>query len=95
MVTKYIKDLLIITVVLFALDFSWGQVGKHNVSLYTGFAQGKTDLRYDFLYNQYLILIIEGVHSKIKDATDDNEYFLGISYQYQLVNRLNLAIGQG
>jgi hypothetical protein len=79
--------------VLFAFNFIWGQEGKHNVSFYIGYAPGKPDLRYDFLYNQYPILIIEGVQSKIKNTTNDDEYFLGISYQYQPKKRINFRFG--
>jgi hypothetical protein len=95
MVTKYIKVLLIITVVLFAFDFSWGQEGKHNVAFYIGFAQGTPDLRYDFLFDQYVSEVAYIVKSKLIDATNDDEYFLGISYQYQPINRLSLGIGLG
>lgn len=73
----------------------FGQKSKHSLSLYTRYAYGEPDTRYDFLYAQYPILIIEGVQTKLKDVTYDDEYFLGISYNYQLVNRLNLGIGVG
>jgi hypothetical protein len=95
MMTQWIKILLITTMVLLAFNFIWGQEGKHNVSFYIGYAPGKPDLRYDFLYNQYPILIIEGVQSKIKNTTNDDEYFLGISYQYQPIKRINFGFGLG
>ena len=81
--------------VLFVFSFSWGQQSKHNVSFYIGCAQGKPDLRYDFLYDQYVSEIGDIVRSKIKNTTNDDEYFLSLSYQYQPINRLNFGIGFG
>jgi hypothetical protein len=71
------------------------QPSKHNLTFYLGYGIGSPDTRYDFLYDQYPILIIEGVQSNQKDATFDDEFFLGISYNYQIAKRLNLGLGIG
>ena len=89
------NSLLIIIAIFLFLPLSWGQKGKHNFSFHIGYAHGKPDLRYSFLEGVYPGAIISSVRSSIKDATNDNEYFLGFSYNYQVWNRLHIGAGLG
>lgn len=95
MSVQYIRVLLASTMIFFFLPLSWGQEGKHNYSFHIGYAHGKPDHRYDFLEGEYPGAIIQSVRSSIKDATNDNEYFLGFTYNYRVWNRLYVGTGLG
>lgn len=71
------------------------QNSNHKFSFYMGYGMGIPDKRYDFLYNQYVTEIGEIIRRRTKDATNDNGYFLGVSYGYEIVNCLKTGIGLG
>lgn len=69
---------------------TYAQSSKHNISLNLGYGIGAPDVRYDFLYGQFVTEIAELVKRRGKDASYDDEYFLGIAYHYRIGCRKDL-----
>ncbi len=72
-----------------------GQNSKHSLSLYTGYADGKPDTRYEFLIDQFNSETALMVMRKIEYTTNDDEYAFGFTYRYKPINRLNIGMNLG
>ncbi len=62
---------------------------KNTIRFNTGYAIGKVDKRYDFLYDQFPMAIAKTVMNKINDNTPDDEYAIGVGYTRKINKRLS------
>lgn len=68
---------------------------KNNIQIYTAYAVGRPDKRYDFLYDQYPTGVAQSVIDNIDKNTPDDEYSIGLGYHHKLNDKVNLRIDLG
>ena len=68
---------------------------NHSLRIYTSYAIGQADKRYDFLYDQHKPGAAQFVKDNINKTTPDDEYSFGLGYTYHLKDkcRLNFDLG--
>lgn len=73
----------------------FAQKSKHDISFYLGYGIGSPDKRYDFLYDQIpsgpALIVID----KLNEATLDDEFTIGLRYNYALSNKVKIGFGIG
>ena len=79
--------ILIVTISLATMNLLMAQ--KNAIRFNTGYAIGKVDNRYDFLYGQLPVGIATTVNNKINDNTPDDEYAIGVGYTRKINKRLS------
>ena len=68
---------------------------NHSFKIYSSYAIGQADKRYDFLYEQHKPGAAQFVKDNINKTTPDDEYSFGLGYTYHLKDkcRLNFDLG--
>jgi hypothetical protein len=94
---NFVIGLLVLTICAFNASTLYSQNNKNTLYIYTGFAYGQPDIRYDFLFDQNTtpgetaLTVIENA----KNTTLDDEYFVGLTYRFALLDRINIGLGVG
>ncbi|MFZ1457010.1 MAG: hypothetical protein WAT46_13275, partial [Saprospiraceae bacterium] len=73
----------------------FSQSERHSLNVYTGYSIGQPDKRYDFLYGKLPLGPVQTVINKSGRTTPDDEYSVGLSYRYNLRDRVKLGFGIG
>jgi len=68
---------------------------RNTLNIYTSYARGVQDKRYDFMYGHYPLSQINVVKYNNKNSTPDDEYAVGAGYTFNIYKRLLIGIDIG
>ena len=75
---------------LFSFFMVYGQ--NNSLKINAGNARGRADQRIDFLKKLYIFQVYQDAEYSLRKNTPDDEYFIGIGYNKQLIKRLSLGV---
>jgi hypothetical protein len=87
----------VISILLLLLSYTnvYSQKSNHTLSISMCYGMAKPDTRYDFLYLQYPVGVVDGVQINLRNTTLDDEYSIGLRYSNHLTRRINFGFTLG
>ena len=90
------KKLIYILCIVTSFFCADNAICQHNtLNIYTSYARGMQDKRYDFLYGHYSTSVINSVIYNNKNSTPDDEYAVGVGYTFNIYKRLLIGMDIG